>query len=238
MTPPCNAPHPGRPLPRRHAARRALALVLAGLPALAQAVCTSDGAPAPQAVLERFISADCPTCWTDPATPAAAQGVLALDWVVPSPRGDDAPLSAVALPEATERLAALGRAAPDAAQHVTTLRQGAPAAVRLAQGDSFNDYIGTSIELKGAGRGPWQGWLLLVEALPAGTEGSPVERLLVRNVFRPPWELPAARAGAARLERRSMQIHAGARPERLRLVALVQDAQGRMRAITQTVCRP
>jgi len=237
MTPPCH--DPSHPVPLRWpAAWRTLALSLAWLPALAQAVCTSEGAPAPQAVLERFISADCATCWTDPATPAAAQGVLALDWVVPGPRGDDGPLSAVALREAEDRLAYLGRAAPDAALHVTTLRRDKAPAVRLAQGDSFNDYIGTSIELKGGGRGPWPAWLLLAEALPAGTEGSPVERLLVRNVFRPPWEQATPRAVASRLERRSMQIHAGAQPERLRLVALVHDAQGRMRGITQTICRP
>jgi hypothetical protein len=33
-----------------------------------------------------------------------------------------------------------------------------------------------------------------------------------------------------------MQIHDGARPERLRLVALLQDGRGRIRAITQTEC--
>jgi len=35
---------------------------------------------------------------------------------------------------------------------------------------------------------------------------------------------------------RAMQIHEGARPERLRLVALLQDSRGRIRAISRTEC--
>ena len=108
----------------------------------------------------------------------------------------------------------------------------------MAQGAAFNDYIGASVELGKGGRGPWSVWLLLVESLPPGTEGSPVARNLVRNVFRPGWDAAPARGKdrVLRAETRSMQIHAGAQPERLRLVALAQDAQGRMRAITQSVC--
>ena len=207
-------------------------LLLLGLPLAAQALCTSDGVAQPGALLERFVSADCADCWRDRATPEPAAGSFAVDWVVPGARGEDAPLAAVALDEAAERLAALGRPQPERSAAVFGRRQGTALAVRLAQGDAFNDYIGTSMELKSGGSGPWQAWLLLLEQLPAGTEGSPVERHLVRNVFRPDWTRPADR----RAEDRAMQIHDGARPERLRLLAVLADSRGRIRAISRTEC--
>jgi hypothetical protein len=108
--------------------------------------------------------------------------------------------------------------------------------LRLAQGEAFNDYIGTAMELKEPGRERWHPWLLLVEKLPAGLEGSPVPRNLVRNVFRPDWGRPLARAPGLVADDRAMQIHEGARTNRLRLVALLQDGHGAIRAITQTEC--
>lgn len=209
----------------------------AGVPLAAQALCTSDGVARPRAVLERFVNADCPTCWIERDTPDAPAGTLALDWVAPGKLGDDAPLAAVAVDEAAQRLAFLRRPAPDRTLAVTTARKGAPPAVRLAQGAAFNDYVGASIELPLAGREGWHAWLLLVEALPAGTEGSPVARNLVRGVFTPQdW---AAAAGKPRrlAELRSMQIRAGAQPDRLRLVALVHDRDGRLRGASRTDCR-
>ena len=38
--------------------------------AWALSACSSDGQPQPVALLERFISADCLECWSDPGTPA------------------------------------------------------------------------------------------------------------------------------------------------------------------------
>ncbi|MGZ5787668.1 MAG: hypothetical protein ACXWJM_17280, partial [Ramlibacter sp.] len=64
--------------------------------AAAQSLCSSDGQPQPVALLERFINADCEACWSDPATPKAGPHELALDWVLPGAKGDDAPLSPVA----------------------------------------------------------------------------------------------------------------------------------------------
>ena len=96
--------------------------------------------------------------------------------------------------------------------------------------------MGASIELQAPGRTAWQPWLLLVERLPAGTEGSPVARNLVRNVFRPDWDKVPSAPPARLAETRAMQIREGARPDRLRLVALLQDARGRIRAISQTEC--
>jgi hypothetical protein len=215
---------------------RVIPLLLLALPLAARALCTSDDVPQPQAVLERFINADCAECWGDPKTPRPAANTIALDWVVPGRKAEDAPLSAVALDEAVERLASLRRPVPDRGAVVTSLRAGERATLRLAQGDAFNDYVGTTIELKAPGRGPWHAWLLLVENLPEGTEGSPVPRTLVRNVFRPDWGKANPRAAARLIEARAMQIHEGAKPERLRLVAVPQDARGRIRAISRTEC--
>jgi hypothetical protein len=215
---------------------RILTLLLLALPLAARALCTSDRVPAPSALLERFVSADCADCWHDRATPEPAAGSVAIDWVVPGVKGEDAPLAAVALEESRERLGALGRPVPQRSDAVFGRREGRPLPLRLAQGTAFNDYIGTSMELKMPGREPWQAWLLLVERLPAGTEGSPVERHLVRNVFRPDWSRVAGRPAGALAEDRSMQIHEGARPERLRLLAVLADSRGRIRAISRTAC--
>lgn len=206
-------------------------------PVAALALCTSDGVAQPQALLERFISADCEECWRDPATPKAADGQLALDWVMPGHQGEAAPLSVVASADALERANFLGRKPPERADSTGAKRTGAALKLRVAQGEAFNDYIGASIALAPAGRERWQAWLLLVEQVPAGTEGSPVARNLVRNVFRPDWGQPPARAAARLAETRSMQIHEGVRPERLRLVAVVHDQRGRIRAISRTECR-
>jgi hypothetical protein len=212
---------------------RSVAALLLALPLAGHALCTSDGVPQPAGLLERFISADCAECWRDRATPEPAAGSFAIDWVVPGRQGEDAPLSVVALEEARERLAALRRPVPGRSDAVFARREGGGAALRVAHGAAFNDYVGTSLELKSVPAG-WQAWLLLVEQLPAGTEGSPVERHLVRNVFRPDW----AGAAGRRTEERSMQIHEGARPDRLRLVAVVADSRGRIRAISRTACPP
>ena len=115
------------------AVRSRLSLFLAclALPAAAQALCTSDGVPAPAAVLERFLSADCADCWSDASTPRPAEGTLVLDWVVPGRQGEEAPLATVASVDAPERLRLLGRKAPDKGDAVATRATGpAPADAR------------------------------------------------------------------------------------------------------------
>ena len=209
-----------------------LALALAGSAHAQLASCSSDAVPQPAALLERFISADCERCWADAQTPDAAAGTLAIDWVAPGSRGDDAPLAAVATTDAVLRLQALRKPAPAAAaSHFTRRSEGAPR-LRVAHGLPVNDYIGTSIELPPGG-GPWRAWLLLVETLPRGAEGTPVERNLVRNAFTADW--PAG-AKAARYELRPMHIAEGAKPERLRVVGWIEDSRGRVRSIAQSQC--
>lgn len=212
------------------------ALFLLALAPAAQALCTSDDVPPPRAVLERFISADCADCWRDAATPRPAAGALALDWIVASRKGADAPLAAAASDDALARLRALQLPEPQRSSATLKPVGDAPVELRLAQGAAVNDYVAVSIALKDPGREPWTAWLLLVETLPAGTEGSPVERNLVRKVFQPDWSRVVGRAPGPLSETRTMQIPEGARPERLRLVAVLQDARGRIRGIRRTEC--
>jgi len=225
--------------PSRVHAFAALLLAFAASGARAQSSCDSDGQPRPVGLLERFTSADCATCWGDGATPRPRRGELAVDWIVPGRQGDDAPLSAAAARDSLARLEALGRTSPVAAQ--ASHRRAAPSGhkMRVAHGLAFNGYMGASIELQPGRGGPWQAWLLLVETLPAGTEGSPVERNLVRNALRPAWDgaEPLSKAQQRRLfESRPMRIPEGADPKRLRVVGWVEDARGHMRAIAQSRC--
>src|SRR5205814_7792939 len=111
----------------------ALAMSLA-VAAHAQSSCSSDRQPQPTALLERFINADCENCWADKQAPEPASGTLAIDWVTPGARGDDARLSPVATRDASARLEALGKKAP--AQSFASFTQRLPDArkVRVAHG--------------------------------------------------------------------------------------------------------
>jgi len=195
--------------------------------------CSSDGQPQPLALLERFISADCEDCWAR-ATAQPKKGELAIDWIAPGARGDDAPLSAAATRDALERLHALKRKPPSPVDTVRTAKRDGAGTLRVAQGPAFNGYLGASIESPDAGRGPFTGWLALVETLPAGTEGSPVERNLVRNLLVVPW--PAE--PGTRFEARPMAIPEGANPDRLRVVGWLADSRGVIRAISESRCDP
>ena len=216
-----------------------LALNAGGLHA--QSSCSSDGQPRPAGLLERFINADCESCWGDPATMRPGAGEIALDWIVPGSRGDDAPLSAAASRDAPARLEALGRPVPPGAASSHRKVQREPRRVRVAQGLPFGGYIGASIELTPGSGGPWKAWLLLVETIPAGSEGTPVARNLVRNALQPAWDAgkPLSKEEQIRLfESRPMGIPEGANPARLRVVGLVEDARGRIRGIAQSRCTP
>ncbi|MDB5887125.1 MAG: hypothetical protein JWR74_3296 [Polaromonas sp.] len=222
----------------------AAAALLAGSPgAQAQSFCASDGQPQPVQLIERFINADCDSCWSDPATPRPGRQAALLDWIVPGSRGDDAPLSAVATRDALARLEALKAAVPatiSTAKHAVQGIKGAR--LRVAHGLPVADYLGASLELKPvppAARGPLTAWLALVETLPAGTEGSPVERNLVRNVFSQAWEgrnQPAEGAQNRLFESRSMNIAPTAQAARLRVVGWVEDEKGRLLSAAQSRC--
>lgn len=221
----------------------AVALAAPGFAAQAQSFCASDGQPRPVQLMERFIHADCDTCWTDAATPVPASNAVALDWVVPSRQGDDAPLSAVATRDALARLEALGQGVPAESKTILHAVKGIKgAALRVAHGLPVADYLGASIELKPlspAARKPLTAWLALVETLPAGTEGSPVDRNLVRNVISLNWDgrKQLLKDEQKRLfESRSMNIAPAANPDRLRVVGWVEDEKGQVLLAAQSRC--
>jgi len=211
----------------------------------AQSVCSSDGQPRPVALLERWMDADCQSCWTDRATPAARPGDAILDWVLPSAKGEEAALSAVARQDGLQRLQALGRPPATEPFDQRTAVQPVAGSLRVAHGLAFNGYVGTSIGFtprtpktanKAADGGPWRSWLVLVEVLPAGTEGSPVARQLVRNLLQTDW--PAHAPAAALREARSMHLPEGSDPQRLRLIGWVENSHGRVVAAAQSRCTP
>lgn len=167
---------------------------------------------------------------------------MVLDWIVPGRMEDDAPLSAAATRDALERLKALGRAEPAATDVHTVPVEPLPGLrLRVGQGPVVSDYLGATAALTAVR--PGAGWtlrLLLVEHIAAGTEGSPVVRNVVRNILETPWNQRNALSLKEHLrwaELRPMRIPEGARPERLRTVGWVQDAQGRVVAAARSVCR-
>lgn len=212
----------------------------------AQSFCSSDGQSRPTQLVERFINADCESCWKDPATPKTGAGQLALDWVTPGSKGDDAPMSAIATRDALTRLESLKKPAPAASSvqtHTVSAVNGAT--LRVAHGLPLADYVGASIALKpvpAAARGQnWTAWLALVETLPAGTEGSPVARNLVRNLLQAPWNNRKQLSKTERdrlFDQRSMSIAPGVDASRLRVIGWVEDQQGQIVAAAASQCLP
>ena len=220
-----------------------LLFTTATLGAQAQSSCSSDGQRTPVAVVERFTSADCENCWSDTTARPAPPRTLVLDWIVTSPRGDEAPLSAAATRDANDRLAALHRTAPTTSHITQTPVAKRPYRMRVAHGLPFNGYIGASMELPQSEVRPVPlpvtGWLVLVETIAAGTEGTPVERNLVRNSLTRTWDgrHQLSKDEQKRLwESRPMGLGATARPERLRVVGWVEDAHGRIITAAQSHC--
>ena len=212
----------------------------------AQASCSSDGQPRPVQLMERFISADCESCWRDPATPVSQNIYAVLDWVIPGRKGDDAPLSAVASRDALTRLDAMGKTAP-AASLTTTLpvRALQRTTLRVAHGIALSGYIGASIALSPAPVAPkaqrWTAWLALVETIPQGAEGTPVERNLVRNLLQTNWKIGESLSKNEQnrlFDSRSISVAAGVNADRLRVIGWVEDANGRIINAAQSLCAP
>lgn len=208
--------------------------------ARAQSFCASDGQPTPVALVERFMSADCPTCWSEPQTVQLNPQAILIDWIVPSDRGDEAPLSAAASRDALTRLAHLKQVMPVGALMTTRLVTGNQSySLRVAHGLPINDYVGASIEMKPAQPGRWTAWLLLVETIPAGTQGSPLERRLARNLFKTQWAQPRAKDKTRPerfMESRPLSIPVGANPDNLSVLGWVEDTQGLIRSMALSRC--
>jgi len=245
MKPPIRSTANARVRRLRHFAT-GLALGLTALASSAQLdsppLCASDRQRPSAELLERFINADCADCWQD-GGPRPRSGTVVLDWIVPGSLGDDAPLSAAASRDAATRLAALGVRRPERNATVPhTVASPRVGRMRVAHGVALGGYVGASIEWRAprrAGADGLRAGLALVETLPAGTEGSPVERNLVRNVLFPAWDGDSPLSNQDNLswyESRPMNIPEGARAERLRVIGWVEDAQGRLLAVAQSRC--
>lgn len=212
--------------------------------------CSSDAQAVPRRLIERFISADCDACWQQAPPYAAGQAPVpadaVIDWVLPGRQGDEAPLSAVALRDALWRLEARGidartaSATPSQVLLPDQRRLVDPPRLRVAHGSALLGHVGVSVEMSPARGGPWTVWLVLTEQVPAGTDGTPVARDLVRGSLRLDWSARAAPGVAATpapwRERRVMQLPEGINPERLRLTAWAEDAQGRVATMARSAC--
>ncbi|MEK8048872.1 hypothetical protein AACH10_01320 [Ideonella sp. DXS22W] len=223
---------------------------LAGSAGAAQPAATPGPCPAAQApVRERFTAADCTDCWAAPdaadttgaadaagkAGPPGRTGrtrpaTWTLDWLLP--RGDDAPMSAAALPAGTERQQ---RAAAALAQPSGAWPRGAR--LQVESGPAWQGYFGLRLSLR-TPRGLPPGataWLALVEKLPAGSEGSAAPRWLVRNVAGP-LPLDTLQPGRAFSHLTALRWPDGAQPERLRARGWIESADGRVLAMGADRC--
>jgi hypothetical protein len=209
----------------------------------AQSSCSSDKAPSVSHIAERFTNADCEACWTKPLLTNKPGATL--DWLAPSPAGDDAPLSAAANRDALLRLGNLNIALPKEQHIVKTGVASSGYKIRVAHGLAVAGYIGASIELTQFPKNHSTGKnltavLLLTETIPKGTADSPIERNLVRNMLIETWNIapiPARKAEKqAVVTRRPLSIPAGVNPDNLHVFGWVQDSAGRVLTAAQSVC--
>ena len=215
--------------------------------AIAQSSCSSDKAAAVRFINERFTNADCEVCWTKPLltnTSGQRSGVT-LDWLAPSPAGEDAPLSAAANRDASLRLENLKIPLPKTQQFVKTAVASSGYSIRVAHGLAVAGYIGSSIELTQFPKNftapkNLTAVLLLTEAISKGTADSPIERSLVRNMLVESWQLtPSSRKKNDKqviLTRRPLSIPAGVNPDHLRVFGWVQDDNDQILAAAQSIC--
>jgi hypothetical protein len=191
--------------------------------------CPAAGA----AVIEHFVPAACADCWAAEA-PAPA-GAWRLDWIVPG--ADDAPLSAAALPDATERLQRLGQ--PAAIPQRQPARALPGVQLRVSAGPAWQGYFGLQMALRTRAAATLpagaSGWLALVEALPPGSEVNTGPRVLVRSVAGPlPLDGAATARGLSHL--RALRWPTGAKPERLQARAWIEDGDGHLVAMAGNRC--
>lgn len=221
----------------------ALAALLSVAAGAVHAQCASGGAPAPRLLVERFISADCATCWSEPRSALSPAGdALVLDWIVPTAQGDAAALAPAELPEAEARLAELGRIVPaETDAYISDLPARPAARLRISSGLPVGDYMGVTLRLRAPARAAalYRIHTVMYEAVPAGTDNTPIARNVVRNAFESAWNKRiqlSKKEHEEWLEVRAMRIPDGAQPERLRMLVWVQDDAGHILATAQPRC--
>jgi hypothetical protein len=198
-----------------------------------------ESCPRPlRAVVERFIDAECGDCWTRRPRGGAERDAWSIDWIVPSARGEDAPLSAAELGAAKERADRIARALPGnggLTQWRTPLHASSGLKLNVTAGPAWNGYIGLHFDARGAWPRHGTGWMALAEVVPAGTDGTPVPRRLMRAVAGP-LELDALRDGRSAQVLRALRWPETARPERLRALAWIESIDGRIVAVAGERC--
>jgi hypothetical protein len=190
------------------------------------------------AVLERFISADCETCWTAADVPQPGANEWLLDWIVPTAKGDDAPLSPAAPAEAAARAhRALGTepTSSRAAAQRSAAREGSTLRLRVVSGPAWSGYF--AVQLDGSGRAPASSsaWIALVESVQAGTDGTITPRQLVRTVAGP-FEPAELRSGKSWQRLQALRWPPTAKPARLHAHAWVEQRDGRIIAMASERC--
>lgn len=216
--------HPGL---CRSLALAALAFTCALAAHVAHATPAGDCA-APRALLERFVPADCEACWQTGSPPDGTP--LVLDWIVPGARGDDAALAAAAIAEAVPRAGALTASRTLERRH--TLQPRGEFDVIVEDGPAWNGYLAAQVRIErrheplaarsGKATAGAVAYLALVEQVPAGEDGTPVDRMLVRNVVGP---LPLE-PGAVITHLHAFRIPQGSRPARLTAIGWVEAPGG------------
>lgn len=170
---------------------------------------------------------------------------VTLDWLVPSPAGDDAPLSAAANRDALLRLENLKITLPKEQQIIKTGVASSGYNIRVAHGLAVAGYIGSSIELTQFPKNPpavknLTAVLLLTETLPKGTADSPIERTLVRNMLIEPWVINSTSTKKTEKQvivtRRPLSIPTGVNPDNLHVLGWVHDSEGRVLTAAQSLC--
>ncbi|MBE7427746.1 MAG: hypothetical protein HS106_17265 [Ideonella sp.] len=190
------------------------------------------------AVLERFISAECEACWSNASVAQPADGQWLLDWIVPSARGQAAPLASAAPDEARDRARRALQAGP-ADNRVSVQRSTAHRASSLhlsvISGPAWYGYLGVQLDASGRVAAGASVWVALVETVAPGTEGTLVPRELVRTLAGP---LPAEdlRRGQPWQYQLAMRWPETAKPARLRARAWIEDARGRIVAMAGERC--
>jgi hypothetical protein len=226
-----------------HAGILGVALAVVGGTALAAGddAANAVSPPCPRvtaAVLERFISAECEACWTDASVARPGAGEWLLDWIVPSSRGDEAPLSRAAPHEAQSRAhRALNSepAADRASVQRSAARSDTALQLRVTSGPAWSGYFGVQVDASGRTGAGTSVWIALVEAVAAGTDGSAVPRQLVRTLSGPlaPSDL---RNGKPWRHLQAMRWPETAKPARLHARAWIEDAAGRIVAMAGEPC--
>jgi hypothetical protein len=204
----------------------------------APAAPSADCAAIHAAVVERFIGADCADCWARSPATLPQPGQWLLDWIVPSARGDDAPLSPAAPGEASARARrATGAALAEGAsvEHASARRSATALRLSVVAGPAWNGYFGVQLDASGALPKGSMAWIALVESVGAGTDGTPVARQLVRTVAGP-FELPELRSGRPARVLQAMRWPETSKPERLRARAWIERPDGRMLAMAGERC--